>query len=53
MFVKILDALAAQVASFCAPMLTVKAMLMFVGPNIVENAHIVETAVTARRSRSL
>jgi hypothetical protein len=45
MFVQILDALAAQVASFCAPMITVKAMLMFVGLNIVENAHIVETAV--------
>ena len=45
MFVQILDALAAQVASICTPMLAVKAMLIFVGPNIVEDAHILETAV--------
>lgn len=47
MFVQILDALAAQVASTCTPMLAVKATLIFVGPSIVENAHIDETAANS------
>lgn len=44
MFVRIQDDLAAQVASLFPPMLAVKATLVFVGSNIVEDAHIVETA---------
>jgi hypothetical protein len=44
MFFQILDIFAAQVAILCAPMLAVKAMLMFVSSNIVENALILETA---------
>lgn len=43
MFVQILETFATQVASFCASMLGVKVILVSVGSNIVENAHIVET----------
>lgn len=53
MFVQILDALAAQVASICAPMLARKATLVFVGSYIVENALRSKPLLIARRSRSL
>lgn len=53
MFVQILDALAAQVASICTPMLAVKAMLVFVGPNMLRMPTYSKPLLIARRSRSL